>query len=127
MKVRKGVHAMKPMPSTAVRKAYITGAIRDGVQHAYKEGQVQGYILAMESVQKAVYAACVLSLRKQLGFGKQRIERFMRAVDEVVWGCINSEELTDEVFEKTGIKIDLSEIYSEDRIKAAYEEAAHNA
>lgn len=99
--------------------------MREAYNQGFTEGQRLGYMTAMESVHKAMYAACALALKEQLHFGKTRIERFLRAVDGTVWKCVNSDELVEEAFKQTGIEIDLSEVYEEDRIKAAWEEAAN--
>lgn len=80
------------------------GITLEDLDKAYKDGMRK----AMEgngviSTMKVCYAAAALVLHEDLGFGRKRICKFLRAMDEKVLYNLSSQEIIDQVYEKAGV------------------------
>ena len=76
----------------------------------------RGYRMAQTEMVKTCYAAVCLALKETMHFGKERILRVLISMDEKIVTTIDSEEIMNETFDRTGIKIDFSQSMSRDRI-----------
>lgn len=55
------------------------------------------------------YAAAILAAQDEFGFGKKRLMRLIRKLDEHVCNTLSSKEAIDTVFDKTGIRLSFSD------------------
>lgn len=76
----------------------------------------RGYRMAQTEMVKTCYAAVCLALKETMHFGRERILRVLTCMDGKIVTTIDSEEIMDETFDKTGIKIDFNQSMSQDRI-----------
>lgn len=93
----------------AARPANIGNAIRSfridqEIKQSFKEGYEEGTKKGIEWATKMIYAACALTMKDELKFGKDRMLRFMRSLDKCVIDNLSTEEALDEVFDKFGLK-----------------------
>lgn len=91
--------------------------ITERIDKELRDEHLKGWLEAQENLQTKVYAAVAITLKCQLGFGTTRIERFLKAMDERVWQYLDNDAAVEEAKKLTGIEVDFSEVFSDDRIK----------
>ena len=80
----------------------------------YKRGIKDGFQQGTNRTLKVVYAACVLVML-DAGNSREEALSFLKAVDERALISIDEKEDIDEVFERTGVRLELKEDF--DRIQ----------
>lgn len=91
--------------------------VRDAMKSAYAEGYQKGVKdVALEAL-KTLYGAAALALHEEFGFGRDRIFRALKAIDEKSVWALHHTELTDELFSKYGIKLELDEAFERVRME----------
>lgn len=100
-----------------VKALYKNGITADDLEEEFARGYKAGFREAGSPVIKMAYAAACLILKEQCGFGQKRIERFLKALDDKILYTLTTDEIIDEVFEKTGLKINFTEAF--DRVEKA--------
>lgn len=75
------------------------------LEENYTNGYKNGVNDSTSLVSRAAYAAAILALKSQFRFGKKRILRFLTAMDENLLYCIDRQDLIDEAWQKTGLKL----------------------
>ncbi len=58
---------------------------------------------------KICYAAAILAAKEEYGFGKHRLWRLIKAIDDKVCNALASEEAIDLVLEETGIRLNFTD------------------
>lgn len=107
----KGVPSYKRGRTTAellnaMAKNGITAA---DYKKAYEDGYKQGVEDAGRMGCRSIYAAILIVLHEEHGFGKKRLINVLRKIDEKVQTCLAHLELIDEAFEKTGVELDFDQ------------------
>lgn len=93
------------------------GITINDLKRNYDDGYSQGYKTASEQIVRGCYAAVCLTLNEKFGFGKARCYRALKDIDNKLLFSIDSIEMIDEVWKKTGLEIDFKEPF--DRITEA--------
>lgn len=75
------------------------------LEKAKKEAFNEGIATGKEIAVRTVYAAALLTLREQFGFGNQRAIRFLTDLDQKVCYTVDSDEVIDKVFDEFGFKL----------------------
>ena len=71
-----------------------------------KRCRQEGYQLGVESAVIQCYAAMCLALNETFGFGRERVLRTLKAVDEKVVFAIDGAEMCGQVFDRFGVRLD---------------------
>lgn len=92
------------------RKAAI---FRNGIttEHLDKE-YAQGYRRGEIHTLQMVYAALMLAVNEEFGFGEKRALKLLKATDQKVLEALTSSELVDEVFNRFKIELDFDAPFS---------------
>lgn len=103
-----------------VRKKHVmrieqNGITIDDLEKEYKRGYDKGFNEAAEPMYKYMMAAICLALRELHRWGEKRILRVLQCVDEKVIYALSTDEIVEEVLDKTGIEILFQEPF--DRVK----------
>ena len=93
-------------PEEAKKRLMQNGFTETDMADNYEMGRMDGYRQGSKNASAGIYAAIVLAANKLYGFGGKRCKDLLYAVDQIVQYAITSKELTDEVFDRFGIKLD---------------------
>ena len=85
------------------------------LEDAYREGFEEAWAQSTPGVLKTCYAAIVLALRAELGYGRKRCQRILGAVDDIICNTLTSQEAIDKVYEEIGLILNFQEPF--DRVK----------
>jgi hypothetical protein len=100
------------------KEARINALVKNGITpDDLKKCREEGYQMGVESAVIQCYAALCLALNETFGFGRERVLRALKAVDEKVIFAIDSAEMCEEVFKRFGIRMDFSQ--GMDRVQEA--------
>jgi len=77
---------------------------------AADRGFAAGYQLAGLEIVKCMYAAVCLTLHEKFGFGEERLLRTLEDLDHKTWLCIEHHEITDQVYQEIGLRLDFDEL-----------------
>lgn len=103
---QKSLPAYKKMSKEARMNALVKNGI---TPDDLKKCREEGYQMGVESAVIQCYAALCLALNETFGFGRERVLRALKAVDEKVIFAIDSAEMCEEVFARFGIRMDFSQ------------------
>lgn len=120
--MRQEISKHKSMMAQLSREQRIEKLIRNGItledlRNEYRRGHEDGMKESGVSIVKACYAGICIALHDEFGFGQERCIRALKAVDGKTLWALNHFELVDEVFRKTGIRMDFNDAF--DRIGRA--------
>lgn len=90
-------------------------------EDVYQRGYRAGLEASAEFVIKDCYAAAVLALHDLEGYGSKRSIRFLKAMDSYIVNRLDAEELMDDVLQRTGVRFDFRQPFTEDRIQEVCE------
>lgn len=98
----------------------IAGLLQNGItpedlREEFERGRKTGFQEAALPIIKSCYAGICIALHDEFGFGENRCLRALKAVDQKVLWALDNQELVDEVFEKTGLTLQLDEPF--DRVQ----------
>lgn len=81
--------------------------VRDAVAQAIvdKQNRDDAFDAASGPVLRTVYAALILVMTEEYGFDHDQCVDLLRKLEDKTLLCISTQELVDEAFEKTGIRI----------------------
>ena len=79
------------------------------IDDAYRLDVSDGWKQALGDAGKTTYAASILALRAEFGFGQERCRRFIERMDQEVTNTLDSREALDKVFEDIGLKINFDD------------------
>jgi hypothetical protein len=92
------------------KEARINALVKNGITpDDLKKCREEGYQMGVESAVIQCYAALCLALNETFGFGRERVLRALKAVDEKVIFAIDSAEMCEEVFKRFGIRMDFKQ------------------
>lgn len=94
------------------KKAIARQIVRLEKPEAYYEGFKDG----SASFTEAAYAAFCVAMN-ELQYTTDDILAVLRRMDDALLLCAGNHEMIQEAFEKTGLLIDFSELFSEDRLQ----------
>lgn len=84
-------------------------AVRAGLQEHSERQRVRNEAIMMASgpIVKAIYAGVISVLSENYGFTGEQCLDVLTRLDEKAALCMDSEEMTEEAFQKTGIRVRL--------------------
>lgn len=82
------------------------GITEKDITKAFEEGYNSGFAHASPSVIKTAYAAVALAAHRQLKFGRERIKKLLREVDDIIVNTLTSEEAIEQVWDETQLHLD---------------------
>lgn len=88
-------------------------------EEEYNKGYMEGLKQGREDAAMQCYAACALAMKQVLRFGKKRILRILRAMDDHVMYSFDGSESIEKVWEDCGIQM----VFHNDPLKSRIEEA----
>lgn len=94
------------------------GITIDDLEKEYKKGFDDGFNKAAEPMYRYMMAAICLALHELHGWGEKRILRVLKCVDDKVLYALSTDEIVEEVLDKTGIEILFGEPFDRVRGKA---------
>ena len=109
--MREWVRSPERVRMTQLAKNGITSEYAD---EEYKRGVKDGFQQGANRALKVVYAACVLELL-DAGNSREEALSFLKAVDARALVSIDEKEDIDEVFKRTGVRLELKEDF--DRVQ----------
>ncbi len=71
----------------------------------YRRGYTDGSDEAQRACVRLLYAAACVAARRAFRFGKKRIRRLMRAMDEALEMCIDDADMVAQAEQETGYKL----------------------
>ena len=92
-----------------VRRLMKQGISPKDLENEYRKGFDAGFAAAGQPMVKTCYAAACLAAHEAYGFGRKRCLRLLRALDKHVLNTLTSVEAIEEVYKKTGLKIDFND------------------
>lgn len=89
----------------------VSPVIRDAVTQAVmnKRNRDEAVLMASGPVLKSVYAAVITLLSDEYGFDHDQCLDFLEKLEDKTLYCIENQDILDEAFEKTGIRIHFNE------------------
>jgi len=81
------------------------GITQKDLDEAKKQGFYEGLDAGKQISVRTIYAAALLTLNEEFGFGKQRALKFLKVLDEKVCFTVDTDEVIDSIFEKFGFGI----------------------
>lgn len=81
------------------------GITKDHLAYEYRHGCKDG----AEYATKGIYASVAIALHDLYGFGRKRLFRAIKAIDEQFVLCIDADELVEEAEKRTGYRINFKE------------------
>lgn len=105
---KKGIH-------TLTKQQRIENLVKNGItpqdlEKAYEDGLRQGLMESGLPLIRSFYAALCLALQELHGFGPKRCYDVLTRTDEHITGSICSSDLVDEVLDKLGLEIDITDV-----------------
>ncbi len=85
------------------------------LEKEFQKGFDDGFNKAAEPMYKYMMAAICLALHELHGWGEKRILRVLKCVDDKILYALSTDELVEEVLDKTGIEILFKEPF--DRVR----------
>lgn len=82
------------------------GITNEDITKAFEEGYNSGFAHASPSVIKTAYAAVALAAHRQLKFGRERIKKLLREVDDIIVETLTSDEAIEQVWDEAGLHLD---------------------
>lgn len=79
------------------------GITTEDLQKSFKEGFDEGFSAASPEITKTAYAAVVLALRQEFGFGRERCKRALIAMNNHILNTLDSIEAIDKVYDEIGL------------------------
>ena len=92
-----------------IKKLYKNGITADDLQKSYTDGYREGQKDGVNYSLKTCYAAFILAMRKELGFGRERCKKLIRCADEIVCNALTSEETIEQVWNEIGLHLEFEE------------------
>lgn len=89
----------------------VSPVIRDAVTRAIidKRNRDEAILMASGPILKSVYAAVITLLSDEYGFDHDQCLDFLEKLEDKTLYCIENQDILDEAFEKTGIRIHFNE------------------
>lgn len=87
------------------------------VDKAYKRGQKSAIVVDSEFYLTTCYAAALLAVHEEFGFGHDRCLKMLGAMDRHVTYTITSDEIAQEVLDKLRIKLNFKGVLDDERIQ----------
>ena len=79
------------------------GITVEDLEENFNKGYKAGVGDTVEIMSKSAYAAAVLALKREFGFGTKRMLKFITAMDNLMVTCIDREDMIAEACQETGI------------------------
>ena len=92
------------MPTDALTQ-FVNQLNNAGYQQGFEKGYEAGATHASREAVFTCYAAAAVAAHKYLGFGKNRIQRFIQAMDQIVIASIDDKDVVDQLEKETGYKL----------------------
>lgn len=89
----------------------VSPAIRNAVTQAVirKHDRDEAVLMATGPVLESIYAAAIILLTDEYGFDHDQCVSFLRKLEDKTLYCFEHQDILDEAFEKTGIRIHFDE------------------
>lgn len=84
-------------------KASIATAVKDKIRE--KQARDEAILATSGPMLKAVYASVVLLMTEEYGFDQEQCIDLLTKLEDKTLLCLSDQDLVDEAFEKTGIRI----------------------
>lgn len=104
--------AMRRRQARAEKKAaqlFKNGITDQDLQDSFKKGYRQGYHDKAWEIIRSYYAATMLALHEEYGFGQDRCIRALKAIETKLVECISNQELVEEAEKQLKIEINMDE------------------
>jgi hypothetical protein len=102
-------------PQEVLTKWSKNGITYGDVTKAYEDGKMDGAKEGGKLAYRSIYGAICVVMHDMHRFGKKRLYRLLRAVDQKVLESLTHTELIEEAWEKTGLQISFDQPF--DRIE----------
>lgn len=79
------------------------------LEEEHRRGYEEGFQTAGVEIVKACYAAVCLALREEFGFGKRRLQRTLKRLDEKTMYMIGADELIAQTLDECGIELNFND------------------
>lgn len=91
---------------TGALKASIATAVQDKIRE--KQARDEAILATSGPMLKAVYASVILLMTEEYGFTHEQCIDLLTKLEDKTLLCLNDEEIVEEAFEKTGIRINFA-------------------
>lgn len=85
------------------------GITPEDLTTSYREGFDEGFAAASPEITKTAYAAIILALRQEFGFGRERCRRALIAVNNHIINTLDSIDAIDKVYKEVGLVLKLND------------------
>lgn len=107
---RRAANKARPAWQREGREAVIRRLTQNGItpqdlQKEYERGYDDGRTQTSEFAMKMIYCGFALALRREFGFGAQRILRMLHSADQIILEELTTQDIIDRVSRELGITV----------------------
>lgn len=92
----------------AMAKLERNGITAEDLQREYERGKNESITDMTEFAMKMIYCGFALALKREFGFGRERVLRTLRAADQIILEELTTQDIVDRVSRELGIEVRFS-------------------